>query len=101
RTSSDAPAGCGKTPASSPMNDVQAKIDKLLDSRFVTNLLALQSDEGCLAGLATGFYLAVSDLETLRPLLNPAHHAPPILLRRFNSEIVSLLIVRKRARSIQ
>jgi hypothetical protein len=56
------------------MSDVQAKIDKLLDSRFVTDLLALRSDEGCIAGHATGFYLEDTDLEFLRPLLHPAHH---------------------------
>jgi hypothetical protein len=56
------------------MNDVQARIDKLLDSRFVTDLLGLRSDEGCIAGHATGFYLEEADLESFRPLLNPAHH---------------------------
>src|SRR5262249_31716589 len=56
------------------MNEVQAKIDKLLDSQFVTDLLGLRSDEGCIAGHATGFYLEDTDLETIRPLLNPAHH---------------------------
>lgn len=56
------------------MNDVQTKIDRLLDSRFVTELLALRCDEGCIAALATGFYLEAADLETIRPLLDPAHH---------------------------
>ncbi len=58
------------------MNDVQAKIDKLLDSRFVTDLLALRCDEGCIAALTNGFYLEAPDLETIRPLLDSAdHHA--------------------------
>jgi hypothetical protein len=56
------------------MNDVQASIDKLLDPRFVTDYLGLQSDEGYIAGNATCFFLDEADLEKIRPLLNPPHH---------------------------
>lgn len=54
------------------MNEVQSKIDQLLDSRFVTELLALRCDEGRIAGHATGFYLNNADLESMRSLLDPA-----------------------------
>ena len=58
------------------MNDVQASIEKLLDPRFVTDYLGLQSDEGYIAGHATCFFLDEADLERIRPLLNPPdHHA--------------------------
>ncbi len=56
------------------MNDVQAKIDKLFDRRFVTDFLGLRSDEGYIAGCPTCFYLDDADLTELRPLLDPAHH---------------------------
>ena len=55
------------------MSDVQANIDKLLDSQFLTGLLELQSDEGCIAGHTTGLYLNDDDLDTFRPLLDPAN----------------------------
>ena len=56
------------------MNDVQARIERLLDTRFVTELLGLRSDEGCIRGHATCFFLDEADLEELRPLLDPPQH---------------------------
>lgn len=60
------------------MTEVQANIDQLFDSRFVTGLLALRSDEGYIAGHATGFYVEDADLESLRPLLTPTPHYPGV-----------------------
>jgi hypothetical protein len=58
------------------MNDIQSRIEKLLDSRFVTDYLSLKSDEGHIAAHVTCFYLDKSDLEAIRPHLNsPTHHA--------------------------
>src|SRR5713226_2984103 len=56
------------------MNEVQERIEQLLDTRFVTDYLGLRSDEGYIAGHATCFFLQESDLEKLRPLLNPPHY---------------------------
>ncbi len=56
------------------MNEVQARIESLLDTRFVTDYLGLRSDEGHIAGQATCFYLDQPDLEKLWPVLNPSHY---------------------------
>jgi hypothetical protein len=56
------------------MNDVRTRIERLLDTRFVTDYLGLRSDEGYIAGHATCFYLEELDLEKLRPDLNPPHY---------------------------